>query len=547
MLVDPVKWMRGDYGGSIGIPSTSDVSKSIYDKIQLPHNAAYVGSLFSAMFSHTKCIHFPEVYGVYTGVAKKHTIDISDDYPDLVEKTWFSQNVGTYYDLKLADYLETPGFKHTRTAKLEVRMDEETTLGDVGELEGIQVDTNISVPDMNPVFGEEEGEDDAHSDSSSVSTSYLFEIESCKCSEDGDDMDESEGDEGFASATFTNVPVQLTIMEKCEGTLYQLMCLEPDTNKHMAWLSQILFALTFAQRTFGFIHNDLHSNNVMYVSTDKEYLHYKIEGQTFKVPTYGYIIKIIDFERGTGSVRVAGMKQAKMFVSDHFSPNEQAGGQYNVEPFHISKIESIKPNPSFDLVRLATSLFWDLFPEGPDYKEYKTNPIFNTLIRWMTLEDGTSVLFGKINQKHERYHGFELYKAIARYCKDTAIPRKEVQKLVSLYGATVPSTTLIDLLIISFVIAPGLRIIGSGPVQSIIVDSRPTEHWPPSRIRSSLLKYVCNSSLTSLAVVGETAPNRLALGAAIPRPPFFSNSANSASAMGWDGALTPTLLCPPVM
>lgn len=448
MLVDPVKWMRGDYGGSIGIPSTSDVSKSIYDKIQLPHNAAYVGSLFSAMFSQTKCIHFPEVYGVYTGVAKKHTIDISDDYPDLVEKSWFSQNVGTYYDLKLADYLEAPGFKHTRSAKLEVRMDEETTLGDVGELEGIQVDTDISVPDMKAVFGEEDGEDDAHSDSSSVSTSYLFEIESCKCSEDGDDIDESEGDEGFASATFTNVPVQLTIMEKCEGTLYQLMCLEPDTNKHMAWLSQILFALTFAQRTFGFIHNDLHSNNVMYVSTDKEYLHYKIEGQTFKVPTYGYIIKIIDFERGTGSVRVAGMKQAKMFVSDHFSPNEQAGGQYNVEPFHVSKIESIKPNPSFDLVRLATSLFWDLFPEGPDYKEYTTNPIFNTLIRWMTLEDGTSVLFGKTNQKHERYHGFELYKAIARYCKDTAIPRKEVQKLVSLYGTTVPSTTLIDLLII---------------------------------------------------------------------------------------------------
>jgi len=447
MLVDPIKWMRGDYGGSIGVPSTSDVSKSIYEKIQLPHNAAYVGSLFSAMFSHTKCIHFPEVYGVYTGIAKKHTIDISDDYPDLVEKSWFSQNVGTYYDLKLADYLEAPGFKHTRSAKLEVRMDEETTLGDIGELEGIHVDTNISVPDMNPVFGEEDGEEDAHSDSSSVSTSYLFEIESCKCSEHEND-EESEGDEEFASATFTNVPVQLTVMEKCEGTLYELMCLEPDTNKHMAWLSQILFALTFAQRTFGFIHNDLHSNNVMYVSTEKEHLYYKIEGQTFKVPTHGYIIKIIDFERGTGSVRVAGMKQAKMFVSDHFSPNEQAGGQYNVEPFHISKIESIKPNPSFDLVRLATSLFWDLFPEGPDCTEYETNPIFNTLIRWMTLEDGTSVLFGKTNQKHERYHGFELYKAIARYCKDTAIPRREIQRLVSLYGVTVPSTTLIDLVII---------------------------------------------------------------------------------------------------
>jgi hypothetical protein len=185
----------------------------------------------------------------------------------------------------------------------------------------------------------------------------------------------------------------------------------------------------------------------MYVETDKEYLLYKVDGQTFKVPTYGYIVKIIDFERGTGSIKVTGMKQAKMFVSDHFSPIEEAGGQYNIDPFHVQKVDTIKPNPSFDLVRLATSLFWDLFPKGPDYDEYKTNPIFNTLMRWMTLDDGSSVLFGKTEPKHDRYHGFELYKAIARYCKDTAIPRKEIQKLVDIYGTTLSSTTTFDMVL----------------------------------------------------------------------------------------------------
>jgi hypothetical protein len=448
MIVSPFKWMRGDYGNAIGIPSTQEAMKHVYDKIQLPHNAAYVGSLFSALFSLSKCIHFPEVYGVYTGIAKKHTIDISDDYEDLVDKSWFSQNVGNYFDLKLADYLEHSGFQHSRRAKLEVRMEEETTLGEIGELDGISVDEQ-NVPEMKPIFDEDENMDDASSNTSSVSTSYMFEIESCKCSaeDENDSTDDIDEDEPFAWATLSDVPVQLTVMEKCEGTLYELMSAHPETVKRMAWLSQVLFALTFAQRTFGFIHNDLHSNNIMYVKTDKEHLLYKVDGQSFKVPTHGYIIKIIDFERGTGSVKVSGMKQAKMFVSDHFSPIEEAGGQYNIDPFHVQKVDTIKPNPSFDLVRLATSLFWDLFPKGPDCEEYKTNPIFNTLIRWMTLDDGSSVLFGKTEPKHDRYHGFELYKAIARYCKDTAIPRKEIQKLVDIYGTTLSSTTTFDMVL----------------------------------------------------------------------------------------------------
>lgn len=447
MIVTAIKWMRGDYGTSFGLPSTKENTQSAYDKVQLSHNAAYVGSLFSALFSLSKCIHFPEVYGLYTGVAKKHTIDISDDYEDLSEKSWFSHNVGSYFELKLADSVENQAFQHTRRARLEVRMDEDTTLGEVHEMEGIASNTEI-VPDMDPVFhSSDDIEDDDSSDCSTVSTSYMFEIESCKCSTDDEDSECTEDYEPFAWATLSNVPVQLTVMEKCEGTLYELMCKHTSTPEHMAWLTQVLFALTFAQRTFGFVHNDLHSNNIMYVKTDKEHLLYKFDGQSYKVPTFGYLIKIIDFERGIGSVRVAGMKQAKMFVSDHFSPNEEAGGQYNLEPFHVAKVETIKPNPSFDLVRLATSMFWDLFPNGPDEAEYDNNPIFVTLKRWMTLDDGTSVMFGKKDAEHERYHGFELYKAITRYCKDTAVPRKEVQKLSALYGANLPSTTIFDVVI----------------------------------------------------------------------------------------------------
>jgi len=433
-ILSPVKWMRGDYGTTIGLPTTKEGALVALDKIQSPHNAAYVGSLFAALLSQSGCIHFPKVYGVFTGIAKKHTFDLSDDYEDLAERPWFSKNIGTFFQLQLADHVSQSGdFQHTRSRRIEVELGDEVALGPVDEIDGIITPENAQMGDIRPVFEEETMRDDDASDSSSVSTSYVFEVRSCDCSEDDADMSVDE-EEQFAWATLSNVPVQLTVMEQCEGTLYELMCLESETTKHVAWLTQVMFALCFAQRTFGFTHNDLHTNNIMYVKTSKEHMWYNLEGQAFKVPTYGYIIKLIDFERGVGSVRLVGMKQPKVFMSDNYALDEDAGGQYNVEPFYSPKHEGIKPNPSFDCVRMATCLFWDLFPEGPEHKEYLTNPIFNTLIRWLKQDDGTSILFGKEKPDHERYHGFHLYKAIARYSKDSAVPRKEIMKLADAYG-----------------------------------------------------------------------------------------------------------------
>ena len=424
MLVSPFKWMRGDYSTAIGLSTSQEQADTIHRKLQSPHNAAYVGALFSSVFSQSKCVHFPKVYGVFSGISRHHTVDISDHYPDLTDKSWFSQNIGETFELKLKDDLTPNVFKHTRSARLQVELGDSISLGGIEELNG--VDTNeTNVPEVSRVFDTMEEEEEEDDNSSSVSTSYLFETRSCDCEEKDEDTTEDEDDEeGFAWASFTNVPVEYTIMERCEGTLYELLKQNPDSVKHVAWLSQVLFALLFAQKTFGFVHNDLHSNNIMYVSTSKEFLYYKVAEKFYKVPTYGYVIKLIDFERGTGSVRIAGMKDPKFFMSDHFAVNEEAGGQYNTEPFYNQKFPIVKPNPSFDLVRLATSLYWDLFPN-----EASESPIHKIFMRWLTTEDGGSFLFSKENPKHERYHGFHLYKAIARYCKDSALPRKEIEEL----------------------------------------------------------------------------------------------------------------------
>jgi hypothetical protein len=438
MLLSPFKWMQGDYGTSLGLPTTTEQAASIHSKLQNSNNAAYVGALAASVLSESGCQHFPKVYGVFTGVSQSHTIDISDDYEELCERPWFSQNLGKTFELKLVDRAndETMDFSHTRSARAIVQLGEETELGAVEVLETEHVESSMA--DLNMFSTELDETSTELSEDSSVSTSYIFNVESCDCDEDDEEImnEEPESGDSFAWATFTNVPVQLTVMEQCTGTLYELMSKNQDTDKQIAWLSQVMFALAYAQRNFGFVHNDLHSNNVMYDPTDKEFLYYNLAGVLYKVPTYGYLIKVIDFERGVLSVRVTGMKDPKFFMSDHFSVNDEAGGQYNYPPFYIGKYAEVKPNPSFDLVRLATSLFWDFFPNGPACEEYAKNPIFLCFKKWLTFEDGTSVLFGKEDPRHDRYHGFTLYKAIARYCKDTAVPRKELLNLKSMYEIT---------------------------------------------------------------------------------------------------------------
>ena len=440
MLLNPFKWMKGEYG-TIGLPTYKEKADIIHTKLQSVHTAGYVGCMLSVLLSESECEHFPRVYGVYTGTSTSHTIDISDDYEDLTDRNWFCQNIGKTFQLKLNEHIGEH-IEYSRSARKTLMMGEDIQLEDIQTMTGINTEDDTPA-ELTPVFKETE-EDELLSDtSSSVSTSYIFEIESLGSSDVDTTIDdvETEDDEPFAWATFENVPVQVTVMEKCSGTLYDLLIKEQDSEKHYAWMAQIVFALAFAQRTFAFTHNDLHGNNVMYVETTKPVLYYSHAGVHYVVPTYGYLLKIIDFDRGIGSVRLVGLKDPKIFMSDQFAHTEEAGGQYNVAPFYHPKYQTVKPNPSFDLVRLATSLFWDLFPNGPKYDEYLQNPLYKLFMRWLTLPDGNSILFFKNNPKVDRYMGFNLYKAIARYCKDTAVPRKEIEQFKQFIGV-LPSGTV---------------------------------------------------------------------------------------------------------
>jgi hypothetical protein len=443
MILSPFKWMRGDYG-ALGLPLPEETASDLREKVQSPHTAGYVGALASIVLSESDCPHFPKVYGVYTALATNHTVDISDDYEEICERRWFTDNLGKTFELKLRQSEGSPSFSHTRSQRPGVQLGDEVLLDDIQDIEAdhmSQPSARTRATDSTHSEGSESSE--FFDDESSEASDDAYEIRSCDCSEDSDSEDEGLDDEdceSFAWATFKDVPVITTVMEKCEGTFYDLLDAHPDHKEaHAAWVAQIVFALAYAQRTFGFVHNDLHGNNVMYVKTDKEFLYYKHQGTCYKVPTFGVLIKLIDFDRASFSLRLAGMKDPRFFLSSQFQLDDEAAGQYNVEPFFSQNHPRIVPNPSFDLCRFATSVYWDMFPEGPDTPT--GHPLQDVFTQWMTQHDGSSVFFRTQRDRHDRYHGFDLYKAIARYCKDSATPRRELAKLTVFATPSVPLGT----------------------------------------------------------------------------------------------------------
>jgi len=172
------------------------------------------------------------------------------------------------------------------------------------------------------------------------------------------DSDYSTATEDVVWAILDDFPVAVIAQEKLIGTLDSLVVhpkIQWNASEWASMLFQIVATLTAYQRVFDFTHNDLHTNNVMYVKTDEPNLFYKIGGEVYRVPTFGRIYKIIDF--GRAIYRFMG----RTICSDSFYPDGDASTQYNFGPFLNDKMPVIEPNKSFDLCRFACSLYDILF------------------------------------------------------------------------------------------------------------------------------------------------------------------------------------------
>lgn len=213
-----------------------------------------------------------------------------------------------------------------------------------------------------------------------------------------------------------NYPVSVAFMEPMEITLDELISTGHQMSRKQ-WLSvlfQTAYNMAVANHYFKFVHNDLHNQNIMLDQTDEEFLYYRINGQLHKVPTFGYIVKIIDFARATFQY------EGQYIMSDMFAPNGEAYGQYTYIPLNETP-ESVAnnlgygtnldklqlPNNSFDMIYLAYTIMSDL-----DSDEHKD--IIDMLRSWCVSSlDGSNIL--------DKECDFTMYMDIAHNCH-AAVP-----------------------------------------------------------------------------------------------------------------------------
>ena len=147
----------------------------------------------------------------------------------------------------------------------------------------------------------------------------------------------------------------------------------------------------------------------MYNPTKKKFIYYCYKKKYYKVPTFGRIFKIIDFGRSIYKF------EQKLFCSDSFQLGGDAATQYNTEPYFNEKKPRLEPNFSFDLCRLASSMF-DYLIEDMDEVSAQNLPLCSAVTRlvneWCLDDNGINVLYK--NNGAERYPDFKLYKMIAR-------------------------------------------------------------------------------------------------------------------------------------
>ena len=220
-------------------------------------------------------------------------------------------------------------------------------------------------------------------------------------------------------ATIPKFPVQVICLENCENTFdYLIASNDLSNDEWFSALMQIIMTLITYQKVFAFTHNDLHTNNIMYIPTTQKYIHYCYKNKYYKVPTFGKIFKIIDFGRGIYKFN------GKLFCSDSFQPGADAAGQYNTEPYFNEKKPRLEPNYSFDLCRLAISIFDFLVEDLNNIKDLsKCSPIVRIIVEWCLDDKGVNMLY-KMNG-NERYADFKLYKMIAR-CVHNHTPQAQL-------------------------------------------------------------------------------------------------------------------------
>jgi len=478
-LLDPFKYLVGKYANInedklFNLPDLDSIinnRKNCHEKLLDTNNSAYVDGLFvfltSILKNKYKFTHGLEYYGSFLSIKNNLVINVFDDLDYLSNSDFFNKNKNILFKIDDYDHLIRDEKQKLKTIKIDYTSSAKSTLSlksinnEIFENlfddnQEFNTNTNNISEDISEHIFNIDNNDIKYVDeinainttlkstsSSSCSSRLSYtnseisetcenneiinnndfdneedsEYTTCKSDSDWEDINsnfeedtDNESNEEEINVTISKFPVQLICMENCENTLDDLI-LSNDltTDEWLSALMQIIMTLITYQKVFSFTHNDLHTNNIMYNETSKKYIIYHYNKKTYKVPTFGKIFKIIDFGRSIFKF------QGKIFCSDSFQNGNDAASQYNTEPYFDNKKPRLEPNFSFDLSRLACSIFDYLVEDLEEIKDMNKieDPIKKIIIEWCLDDNGINLLYK--NNGDERYPDFKLYKMISRH------------------------------------------------------------------------------------------------------------------------------------
>jgi hypothetical protein len=486
-LLDPFKYIVGKYNHEdpdlFNLP-TIDKTAKVHSKLNDPNNSSYVDGFFSYLTSQVlhkyNFVNALDFYGSFVAVKDNYRINVIDDLDYLIQSDFFNKQknvlfkIDDYNHLLLDDEINgtlvkpilninsSLSLKSNISAKsFDDNMFEDifdttshVTLDDVKMLniDLVDITNSIDITDLKKSASlksgsscssrtshtndddEIEGKNDDNDKKMVKGNSSLDgsqHSDSNDSSSNDDSNDESNGystssseiEEEKLMLTFKQFPIQLICLELCENTLDDYIINNDIPNEEwFAIFMQIIMTLITYQKLFSFTHNDLHTNNVMYIPTTKKFLYYHYKKKHYKVPTFGKIFKIIDFGRAIYKFN------GKTFCSDSFQTGGDAVTQYNTEPFFNDKKPRLEPNFSFDLCRLACSIFDYVIDDLDILKNMDSadfNPLIKLIVELCIDDNGINVLYK--NNGAERYPEFKLYKMIAR-CVHNHTPNAQLER-----------------------------------------------------------------------------------------------------------------------
>lgn len=433
-LLDPIRWMKGKYSlpKHNGLPWVNKTWATAWTKLQDSWNQAYVETIASYAVGRMRDAgvspHFNEFYGAFCARADIYRYNLTEDFGSYRNARWFwSGRNNNYFKIHVMNPVDpsvpvTPQvFNEYNTeppaSELYSDSEEENDDGEILITEGVDA-TELA----------------------SLHSGGMSELSFTKESEDESEVDEAEA-KPKVYAELADFPVMLIAIEKNSGTMDALFDNFEEVGatsgtpewelRWSAWIFQVVAAMSVAQAFIGLTHNDLHTNNIVWSPTTEEFLYYTLNsGAVFKVPTFGKLFRVIDFGRAIFTIN------GTQFISDDFREKNDADGQYSFKPLHPRPKNEVAPNPSFDLARLAVSLFEALFPDKPDDKEggvvlsseedlvmnETVSPLCNCIWSWMLDDDGRNILIESNGE--ERFPGFDLYIHIAANVHG-AVPSKQ--------------------------------------------------------------------------------------------------------------------------